>query len=55
MIRRFYPKGTSLFRVTDKECKMIQSFMNNYPRKILNNKTAAEMFALEIENIIANL
>ena len=39
MIRRFIPKGTDIADVSEKEIKIIQDWMNNYPRKILKYKT----------------
>ena len=43
MIRRFIPKGTDIAAVSNKEVKRIEKWMNNYPRKILEYKTANEM------------
>ena len=43
MIRRFIPKGTNIANISDKEVQWIQDWMNNYPRKILGNKTANQM------------
>ena len=43
MIRRFIPKGTDIADITEKEVKEIQDWMNNYPRRILNYKTAKQM------------
>ncbi len=43
MIRRFIPKGTDIADVTEEEIKKIESWMNNYPRKILGYKTAKQM------------
>lgn len=45
MIRRFFPKGTDFTRVTKKQVAAAQKWMNNYPRKILNWKTPAELTA----------
>ena len=36
MIRRWFPKGTDFSRVTKKEIAELQTWMNSYPRKILN-------------------
>ena len=36
LIRRFYPKGTDLAKVTQEDLNKIQDFMNNMPRKIFN-------------------
>lgn len=49
MIRRFIPKGTNIAKVSNKEIKRIESWMNNYPRKILGYKTANEL-VLELTN-----
>ena len=43
MIRRFIPKGTNIANVSDKEIKIIENWMNNYPRKRLGYKTAKQM------------
>ena len=40
MIRRWYPKGTDFSKVTNKDIAELQDWMNSYPRKILNWKTA---------------
>lgn len=45
LIRRFYPKGTSFEFLTQKDCDALAHYMNNMPRKILNYRTAAEVFA----------
>lgn len=45
IIRRFFPKGTDFTKVTKKQVAAIQDWMNNYPRKILDWKTPAEMTA----------
>jgi IS30 family transposase len=44
MIRRFIPKGRSLEKYTRKAIKKIQKWMNNYPRKMFDFKTAGEVF-----------
>lgn len=46
MIRRFIPKGTDILDISDDEIKQIQTWMNNYPRKILGYKTPKQV-ALE--------
>lgn len=48
LIRRFLPKGTDLKKVTKKEIKRIEDWMNNYPRGIFNYKTANDMVKLHI-------
>lgn len=53
MIRRFLPKGQSLAKVTQRDCDQIQTWLNVYPRKVLNWNTPQFLFdsALSIENI----
>ena len=43
MIRRFIPKGTDISKLSDKDIKRIEEWMNNYPRKILGYKTPNEL------------
>lgn len=45
MIRRFFPKGTDFSKVTKKRIAELQTWMNNYPRKILDWKTPGELAA----------
>lgn len=49
MIRRFLPKGTSFKGLTERKVKEIERWINNYPRKILNFKTAEEYYQEEIK------
>jgi len=49
MIRRFIPKGTDISKLSDKEIKRIEEWMNNYPRRILGYKTPNEL-VLNITN-----
>jgi len=49
MIRRFVPKGTDISKLSDKDVKKIEEWMNNYPRKILGYKTPNEL-ALDLTN-----
>jgi IS30 family transposase len=44
MIRRPFPKGTDFGNVTDAEVARAESWMNNYPRKILGWKTSEMLF-----------
>ena len=44
MIRRFIPKGTSIKKYSRKAIKKIQRWMNNYPRKMFDFKSAGEIF-----------
>lgn len=48
MIRRFLPKGISFKELTRKAVKMIQEFINTYPRKIFDFKTANYYFENEV-------
>lgn len=43
MIRRWFPKGTDFSKVSKKRIAELQSWMNNYPRKVLGWKTPNEM------------
>jgi len=45
IIRRFFPKGTDFTKVTKKQVAAVQDWMNNYPRKILDWKSPAEISA----------
>lgn len=44
MIRRKYPKGTDFGKVSAKEIKEHEAWMNNYPRRVLGWKTAESLF-----------
>lgn len=44
MIRRFIPKGSDIGQYTKKEIKRIESWLNNYPRKILDYHTPIELY-----------
>lgn len=43
MIRRFIPKGRDIAKISDREIKRIENWMNSYPRKILDYKTPNEL------------
>ena len=45
IIRRFFPKHDSLADRTQRDCDAVARYMNNMHRKILNYRTAAELFA----------
>lgn len=49
LIRRFIPKGADIGEFSYKRIKMIEHWINNYPRRIFNGKTANML--LEIEKI----
>lgn len=48
MIRRFIPKGSDISKLTRKQIRSIEAWINNYPRKILNFETAEERFIREL-------
>ncbi len=48
IIRRFIPKGCDISKFTCKQIRRIEEWINNYPRKILEFKTAEEMFIQEL-------
>ncbi len=43
LIRRFIPKGTDIARISKAKIKYIETWINNYPRKIFGYKSANEM------------
>ena len=45
MTRRRHPKGTDFKRVSRKKLRETTDWINNYPRKIFDFHTAAELFA----------
>lgn len=51
MIRRKIPKGTNFDNKTDAEIKEIENWINTYPRRIHNYKSASELFKKELKNI----
>jgi len=44
LIRQWLPKGTDFTYLTNTQCKNIQNYLNNRPRKCLNYNTPAEVF-----------
>lgn len=48
MIRRFIPKGHKISAITDKRIEEIKLWLNNYPRRIFEGKSANEM-KIELE------
>jgi IS30 family transposase len=45
LIRRFIPKGSDIGKLTPRDVKRIENWMNNYPRKIFGYKTANQIAA----------
>lgn len=48
MIRRFIARGSDISKFTCSAIKSIEQWINSYPRKILDFKTAEELFTLEL-------
>ena len=44
LVRKYLPKGTCFNTISNDKIKSIQDTINNYPRKILNFKSAFEVF-----------
>lgn len=44
LIRRFIPKGSDISTFKKSEIKRIESWMNNYPRKMFDGKTSNEIY-----------
>lgn len=42
MIRRFFPKGTNFDMITKKQIEMVETWINNYPRKILGGVSSID-------------
>lgn len=43
LMRRFFPKGTDFAKISQREIQEAVDFLNNYPRKVLDWKTPAEI------------
>ncbi len=48
IVRRFIPKGCNIGRYTHADIRTIEEWINGYPRKVLDFKTAEERFIQEI-------
>lgn len=44
LIRRFFPKGTNLDKISDEQVVFVENWINNLPRKIFNYSTSNEIF-----------
>lgn len=53
IIRRYFPKGQSLKRVTQKQCDYVADRINSMPRKILGYYSAKELFEQELAALTA--
>lgn len=51
IIRRYFPKGKSMKRLTQKDCDKVAASINAIPRKILDWCTAQELFERELANL----
>lgn len=49
LIRRFFPKGTNFDAVASSQVAEAERWVNNYPRRLLEWKSAAELFGEEIQ------
>lgn len=47
LIRRFFPKGTDFKKLTKKQIKKLEKWINQYQRKLFNGKSAEDMFLKE--------
>ena len=43
MIRRFIPKGSDISKVSNKTIKEIETWINNYPRRILGYRSSNDL------------
>ena len=46
LLRQYFPKGTNLKSVAEKEVAFVVNKLNNRPRKCLNYQTPNEVFSL---------
>ena len=51
MIRRFFPKGTDFRREPPGYIRAVETWINNYPREILNYQSATAMFQHELHKL----
>ena len=51
-IRRKLPKGTDFSKFTAEEIRSVETWLNNYPRRILNWATSEELFQNELAGIV---
>ena len=47
LIRRFVPKGADIGEFSHERIKIIEHWINNYPRKIFNGKSSNELLKTE--------
>ncbi len=51
LLRQYVPKKRGMSMVSDEEIRMIQSRLNNRPRKILGLKTPSELFYQSLNRV----
>jgi len=51
LIRRYLPKGTNFNEISENKLQIIQTKLNNRPRKIIGYKTPIEMMDIELKNV----
>ena len=51
LIRRHIPKGVNFDKKRQSEIKEIETWINNYPRKLFGYNTAEEQFVYEMEKL----
>lgn len=54
IVRRFFPKGRSMRKVTQADCDHAAAQMNDMPRKILGYATARELFEKELAKLLSS-
>ena len=52
IIRRFLPKGKDLSKLSQQDLNRINNWIDSYPRKILNYKSAQTVFEQELKNFL---
>lgn len=55
ILRRYFPKGRSMAKITQKDCDRAADAINSMPRKIFDYKSSADLFAAELEKLQAAL
>ena len=50
-IRRFIPKGTVISDYSKEYIRYVQTFINHYPRKLLNGENSAKRFKRELQKL----
>lgn len=51
IVRRFFPKGKSMAKVTQKDCDRAALVMNTMPRKIFDYAAPQDLFMQEVQNL----